>query len=214
MSRRAVVLIQGINDNSGYLLPAVKESNFTLDQYDKKVYINSEKYFDKVKKSLPFYLAWIPSKQKDYLADLWGFFVRKDTRKQINKEVIASIRALEVDGYEIDIIGHSLGTLIALTCGNKKNNIFINNYYCLNTPLGIESPIARFVVQRTVKKYNKHFKCKNLYNLYGTGDYISSKVKKSQSILESQTINYIEKSHDVGDDMLDSHSATHSLNLL
>ena len=71
MSRRAVVLIQGINDNSGYLLPAVKESNFTLDQYDKKVYINSEKYFDKVKKSLPFYLAWIPSNQKDYLADLW-----------------------------------------------------------------------------------------------------------------------------------------------
>ena len=211
---KALVILQGINDNSGYLLPEIEKSTFDSSIYDKIVYINTEKYFDHGKRNLPFYLSWIPNKQKDYLSDIWVFFLKKKIYKKINKEVTNTVIDLQDQGYTVDYLAHSLGTLIALTSGLKRKPVKVDNFYCLNSPLGIEAPIARYFVQRRVKRYDRTFSCNTLYNLYGEKDYISSQMAYSQSIIEETAKLVVTKTHSVGNDMLDAHAASYALNTL
>lgn len=181
---KALILIQGINKKSNYLLDGIDP---VASGYDKIFYAKTERLFDVVKDSLPFYLMWIPDKYKELLADLLGFFKNKYIRRAIDYEIIDKIHEFKSNGYEVDILSHSLGTLIALALGNKDNKVSINNLYFLNSPLGIDLKSLRLYVKFKMSKFSKHFRCNKVYNVWSDDDFVSKDMNKSLKFIEKRS---------------------------
>lgn len=180
---RALILIQGINKKGNYLLDGI---GHIASHYDKIFYAKTERTFDVIKDSLPFYLQWIPDKYKELLADLIGFFKNKYTRKSINFHISDKIDEFKALGYEVDILSHSLGTLIALALGSKKKKVTVNTLFMLNSPLGIDSKILRLYVKANMLRFSKYFYCRDLQNVWSDNDFVSKDMAKSLKFVEKR----------------------------
>ena len=152
--------------------------SFTED-YDLVEYAETEEVFDVVKDNLPFYFKWLPSNIKDYFADLWGYFTNRYVANIINTRIENTILRLQAAGYQVDILAHSLGTVISMCLGSKDRPLKVNNFYSLNSPIGISLRTARLWVKTKLFINARHIRFKKAYNVYGEDDFVSKDMDKN-----------------------------------
>lgn len=194
---KAIVLIQGINKDAGYLETELDNYPSLLKNYKLKKQIQTEKEFDKhLAFRIPF-LGKILKKSFTFgaLGDFWQFLRGRDTRKRICKRIRSDIKNLQRQGYNVDILAHSLGTIMTLVAGphdkddNRSTNnspLNVNSCYFFGSPLGFKLPYVEWRTERFVKKYSDNFRGKKLYYFYSSKDPVCSSVDKTdKKILES-----------------------------
>ncbi len=177
---RALVIVQGINNKPKYMLEGLSE---LVASYDYVYYAQTEKYFEVVKDNLPIYLKWLPLHIKDYASDIWGYLNNRYVSGMINTEITNEILNLSTQGYKIDIIGHSLGTIITLCLGTSDRCITLNNFYCLNSPIGIAVKTLRLYLKTYLFFRKKCVRFNNIFNVYGTEDLISKDMAGADRLL-------------------------------
>lgn len=198
---KALVIIQGINDKPKYML---EDLSSILVKYDYVYYAQTEKYFEVVKDNLPVYLKWLPLHIKDYAADIWGYLNNRYVAGMINAEITNEILNLVTQGYEVDVIGHSLGTLITLCLGTADRCVKLNTFYCLNSPIGIGAKTLRLYIKSYLFFRRRCVKFANIYNIYGTDDFISKEMANADKLLGKRTENVISIARKGGHSHVDS----------
>ncbi|NQY58449.1 hypothetical protein [Cognatishimia sp.] len=203
---KALAIIQGINEENRYL---DKDLTDLYKNYQKVVYINTEKYFDSVKRNLPWYLRFIPNKYKDYAADIWGYFTNRYVFDIVNTECNSQIGKLLNQGYEVDVFAHSLGTVITLCLGKKIEKLRLNTFFCIASPMGFFLKSVRLYIKYKLWRNSGNIFFEDIVNIYGENDLISKRMDKNgTNILLKRTKKLITHTHPHG------HSHKHSLKFL
>lgn len=143
---KLLILVQGIS-KTPYLKKELHQVG--LGQvYDRVVLAPTESVFDdSLVSKLPL---------MDKHGDWFQFFTNEKQRIQAARRVTKIIRAAEAMGYTtIDILSHSLGTLISITAKGS-----IRNLACLGSPLSFSVPGIREYILNYTKKY-KNLRIKN-----------------------------------------------------
>ena len=205
MKKKALVLVQGISNKDNYIKDALLTSDFNLDSYDEWVTAKTEKALDGLFEKVTFGLTsfiGIVDRFGDPIRYLFSEKHRKAACRAVNKEV----KKLIDSGYEVDILAHSLGTIIALTSGTTKNMIQINNFYSFGSPLG--SAFFSGLFRRHVQKYIYGINIKNMHYCWNRKDIISKKPLKQRFVnsLFLYVANF--KNYKIGD----GHSLSNYLN--
>ena len=197
----ALIIIQGINDKPRYMLEDL--ANIAA-KYECVYYAQSEKYFEVVKENLPIYLKWLPPHIKDYAADIWGYLNNRYVAGMINAEITNEILNLTTQGYKVDVVGHSLGTLITLCLGTEDRNIELNTFYCLNSPIGIGLKTLRLYIKSYLWFRRKCVSFVNIFNIYGTEDFVSKEMANADKLLAKRAENVVSIAHKGGHSHADS----------
>jgi hypothetical protein len=131
-------------------------NNF-FNEYDAVEYVYTEDIFDK---------SWF-SKLFDKL-DFIPYFLNESKRQKVCRLVNEKIASFAVLGYEVDILSHSLGSIIAMQSGRKTFPIKVNNMICLQPPTN--SKIYGGYVRSQVLKYSSDITINNLILTWNTKD--------------------------------------------
>lgn len=152
-NKKTLILVQGINRGT-YLKEAVKKSNFNLDNYDKIVEPDTEGVLDKHE-----WFKWLPL--VDRLGDL-NYIFDKRIKQECHNEIQKAIRREASLGKVVDIIGHSLGTLMVLESAVEADNVFF-----------IGCPLSLLAIGSAVRKRtNPQLICDRLVYTYSPVDPI------------------------------------------
>ena len=198
---KALIIIQGINDKPRYMLEDLAS---IAAKYECVYYAQSEKYFEVVKENLPIYLKWLPPHVKDYAADIWGYLNNRYVAGMINAEITNEILNLTTQGYKVDVVAHSLGTLITLCLGTEDRNIELNTFYCLNSPIGIGLKTLRLYIKSYLWFRRKCVSFVNIFNIYGTEDFVSKEMANADKLLAKRAENVVSIAHKGGHSHADS----------
>lgn len=176
---KALVVIQGISNIREYMKPNVKEVKEFFASYNVREYMYTEDIFD----------GTITSKFVDR-ADFIPYFFNGEKRKQVCRLVNEKIATLMMLGYEVDVLAHSLGAVIALQAGRKYTPILVNKMITLQSPIHnwiygwfVRMKVRRFSGGLTVKHFITTWNKKD--KLVAGGDLnISRFVKSLKSVIE------------------------------
>ena len=176
MKDKVLLLVQGISDEANYIGKAVR-AEFPIEGYAKVINIKTEKALDEAAKtSTPFWMKMLPKKVKDKGYDIWGFFTNKTAHAWVTSLVRDEIQTWQDKGYDVDLLGHSLGTLIILCSGAKVNPVKVNKFYSFSSPCGFEFAPLRYFVKWHVWRKSTKFRAKQIINVWGDDDYIARKM--------------------------------------
>lgn len=190
MPKKALVLVQGIS-RSSYIKKDIEKFKSEFSGYDLIKVAPTESIFDKS----------IISKISDRFGDVVQYFKSHNQRKLACTVVRNQIRTLQNDGYEVDVLAHSLGTLMTLTCGgldgSKNPLVEVNKVMLFACPLGMKvpgMPIGLYVRNHT-RKYIQNFKAKEIQYTWSKRDFVSaswSKAIKDILLLASPNVQSLE----------------------
>lgn len=158
--KKALLLVQGIAKDSNYIEGALNKSGIPTEQYDLVNYVPTEKHLDNAG-WFSFAMRFVPwaNKKWDQYGDIYRYFYNKKTRRKVCGLVNEYITHLHKEGYEVDIAAHSLGSIIALTCGKKNSVVKISKFFSFGSPLGFKLSPFKGIVNKHVRKFS--------YNLEG-----------------------------------------------
>ena len=188
--KRALVIVDGIRTNPG-IRQDIKNSKFPTLRYEKIIRAKTEEVFDT---TIPWYIRWVPFVNNwydQYLSDVLALFKNKTARMAACREVRSTIKILQAEGYEVDVLAYSLGTLIALTCASQSDDekTRIGTLSLFNSPLGFAVPYLGFRCRSFVRKYGKNLSAENLKCVYGAKDIVSKNcLKKAKDIIDGFSI--------------------------
>lgn len=143
-------IIQGINKTK-YMTPRdVDRAGFSTGKYILEEYIDTESIFDK-------HWSWLNTLPKgDQLGDVFRFYmspkVRGETRELLRTKLAASEN-------KVDVLAHSLGTIITLTAGTPKHKLDFGDLYLMGSPLALKNWLGRKMFVHP--NYKKHVRGKN-----------------------------------------------------
>ena len=174
MNKRALVIIQGINKEKRYMRtknPVIKDF---YKSYDAIEYSDTELVFDRGWFSI-FFDKW----------DFIPYFLNGKKRQAVCRLVNEKVAALQLLGYRVDIVAHSLGAVIAMQCGRKKSPLSINRMILLQSPM--HNNIYGGYVRKKIKKYSDGLEVNYMLSTYNKKDkFVASKpVKKFKKFMES-----------------------------
>tara|TARA_R110000822_G_scaffold218065_1_gene352543 strand:+ start:5540 stop:6187 length:648 start_codon:yes stop_codon:yes gene_type:complete len=172
---KTLILVQGINQEPDYLYKEVMANNFLSNQYDEIINAPVEFIFDgKKQKKSGFW--------KDTLGDIWQFYKKDDKRIAACRIVRNTILKAKSLGNQVDVLAHSLGSVITLCAGSNKagDTLTINNLFMLGSPLGISfKPFRRgitFFFPGTIphtEQYSYNFRATQIHYFYSNKDKVS-----------------------------------------
>ena len=179
--RRALVLVEGITDKPGYIEDIVKASPIASN-YDEIKRAKTEEFFDK---KTPWYLKpFSKIDAVDKFADMKVFLKSHQGRVGACRTVRFLIQRLQRDGYEVDVLSHSLGTIITLVCGPNLRNeaVVVKRLMLYASPLGLAIPPLRAEIENFTRRYLRNFYTEEEQKyVYGTEDLVS-KVYREESV--------------------------------
>lgn len=184
---RALVVVQGISKKHGYLAKELYEeaAGTIVKAYDVIAPVNTDQFFAKISN--------IPSKiLGPVLSDVWNYYTNGKARREACREVRKTITELQSKGFEVDILAHSLGTVITLCSGGNSpaRAVSVVNVYLLACPLGIGNLFARMKTNGHTERYSNNFVCKNLFYFWSEKDYVSKILKgRTLDILKARSVN-------------------------
>lgn len=111
-----LLVIQGISESKNYLLEHAKDSGL-FNQYNKIINIKTEDILDD---SIYTIIPWFG----DRFGDIIQYYEDTSKRIQLSRQVRKQIINNQEKGVVVDILAHSLGTVMALTSGpmSAKNH--------------------------------------------------------------------------------------------
>lgn len=172
---KVLIVVQGINDEPDYLYKQVINNRWLANRYDEIINAKTEYIFDGKKKKKSGFL-------KDTIGDVYQFYKKDNKRIEACRTVRKAITKAKSLGHKVDVIAHSLGTVITLCSGSNKpgDTISISNFYMLGSPLGFcFRPFRRgipFYFPGTIphtERYSYNFKAAKIYYLYSNKDKVS-----------------------------------------
>lgn len=174
MSKKALVLIQGINKTKRYMRtknPIIKEF---YQSYDAIEYMDTEQIFDKGLFSF-FFDKW----------DFVPYFLSSKKRKAVCRLVNEKISSLQLLGYRVDVVAHSLGAVIAMQSGRLKTPISVDRMILLQSPM--HNNVYGGYVRKQIRKYSEGLEANYLVSTYNKKDrFVASKpVKKFRKFIKS-----------------------------
>lgn len=155
--KKAIVIIQGINTEREYMNPTLPIIKSFFEGYVVKEYMHTEDIFD----------GTITSKFVDR-ADFIPYFFNKKKRLEVCKLVNEKIATLTALGYEVDVLAHSLGCIIALQSGRKSIPLLVNRMITLQSP--IHNWIYGWFVRTKVRKHSGGLTVKNFITTWNRKD--------------------------------------------
>lgn len=158
--KKILITCQGINEQDNYLKADIKEAGGL--PYDKIVFIDSEKHL--ARKS-PFGI-W------DKFGD-WILGIYQGKYKIIAKEILEQLDSLQGEGVQIDLLGHSFGS-IPILYSFLKSSVHINKCYLIGSPLTARAFFVRKAAKRVFENLIKG-KVQGLVFCYNNKDHISCK---------------------------------------
>ncbi|MDD9897848.1 MAG: hypothetical protein OXU45_02495 [Candidatus Melainabacteria bacterium] len=162
-SNRAAVLVQGVNSKP-YIKEALIEGGLDLSIYEQIREPDTEAIFDQHSfASLGFW---------DWCGDVFQFYNNIKRRKAACRLVRKAVQELQGQGYEVDIIAHSLGCQIALTCAPQKEGreLKVKKTIFMGSPMGIIFIPMAWRVRSHAKKYSRNFVTEELEYLWSKND--------------------------------------------
>lgn len=183
VTKKALVLVQGISSKNGYLYNTVNKYPDLVTSFDLIQEVNTERFFDEKK-------SWwmkLLGKLGDQLGDIWTYYTKNDARKDVCRAVRETIQDLQAKGFEVTVLAHSLGTLITLCCGpqNPGGRITVSHTVLMNSPLGINNLLARMKTNGHTERYSVNFETNMLEYVYSEEDFVSA-------ILRARTMNLVQ----------------------
>lgn len=172
---KVLIVVQGINGEHDYLYKQVLENRWLVRQYDEIINAETELVFDGKKQKKSGFV-------RDHLGDVWQFYKKDDKRIKACRTVRQAITKAKSLGHKVDVIAHSLGTVITLCSGSNKpgDTLLVNKFFMMGSPLGFAfRPFRRgipFFFQGTIphtEQYSYNFKANEIYYLYSSNDKVS-----------------------------------------
>jgi hypothetical protein len=157
LNKRALLIVQGINTKRNYMTTKSPIINGFFDSYDSVEYVYTEDIFDE---------TWF-SRLFDKL-DFVPYFVNKKKRLEVCRLVNEKIGSFALLGYEVDVLAHSLGCIIAMQSGRSKFPVSVTNMICLQPPTN--SKLYGGYVRSQVLKYSANINIHNLIITWNTKD--------------------------------------------
>jgi hypothetical protein len=158
MTKRALVVIQGINNKQKYMMPTTDKVKAFYAGYDAIEYTQTEKIFDK---------GWFAAMFDTF--DFIPYFTSEEKRKLVCRHVNEQIATLMQLGYEVDVLAHSLGCVIGLQSGRKNIPIRVENFYALQSPM--HNKIYGDYVADQIIKYSNDLIIGKLHTTYNKKDW-------------------------------------------
>lgn len=179
MVKRALVIVDGIRSKPK-IRQDIKNSKFPTKNYEKIIRAKTEEIFDT---TIPWYIRWVPfvnSWYDQYLSDILALFKNKTARMAACREVRSTIKILQAEGYEVDVLSYSLGTLITLTCASQSSDerTKISHLWLFNSPLGFAVPYLGYRCRKFVRDYGKNLEATTITYVYGKKDRVSKNYSK------------------------------------
>lgn len=186
---KALIIVQGINHRQGYLYDDVIKIGFdTRQKYDRIIDFPVNQFFDKKKN-------WILG---DTLGDIWTFYKDPYARMLVCNRLREQIQVLQESKYEVDILAHSLGTIITLCCGPHKEDleiklepVYINKMYLMGSPLGIGIRAWRYGWLKMIgtiphiERYGDNISVPEMIYMWSKKDLVSKTLdKRPKTVLE------------------------------
>lgn len=174
-----VVTIDGITgDGKGdYVSAALGEAGVKLGSYEKVIFLNIEKIFDKkIMGWLSLFLfpfKFIPGVRKleDKYMDVVRFYYNKKKRIEICRYIRTEINKLTRKYGDVDVYAHSLGTVALLSTKVKVRNVHL-----FGSPLGFGLTPLRKFARNNAKRFIDQFTCHQLTYWHGPKDFVAKKV--------------------------------------
>lgn len=151
----------------------LEENSVFLEDYDKVIYFDTELTFDKS----------LTAKIADKL-DFIPYFLNKKMRKEVCTRLNNTITQARTRYDSVDILAHSLGTIISLECGKKKSPVNIDNMVCLQSP--ISNFFYGWYVSNHVKKYKYNLNVGMALFTYNKKDWRVANTKKNLNYLKDE----------------------------
>lgn len=186
--KKALIVVQGINAKDDYLSKNISESPLFKSKYDEIISIPVEEIWDQSLISKFPFLG-------QNIGDIVQFFKHSKQRKKACKLVRKQIRKMQNESYVVDLLGHSLGCQIILSCGPNKNSanaIEVRNCFLLGSPLGFALNIFkpfdfRNQVEKYARKFFSFFSAEKIHYFYSNKDFVSKVfVETTFDIIESK----------------------------
>ena len=163
-----------------------------LFKYDQIIHFETERTFDKS----------LTAKFADNL-DFIPYFLNKKLRKEVCTRLNDLIKMSSFKYGEIDILSHSLGSIVALECGKKDSSIKVNSINCLQSPL--HNRWYGWFIKNHVKKFCYGLSATAISFTYNKKDWRVANVRKNLDYLDEVSDNV--NQYDCGK----GHSWTHAL---
>ncbi len=167
---KALLVVQGINSNPRYLVEDTVDFRKIKLAYDEIINAPVERVWNK---SLVSKLPFVGNKYGDIIS----FYTNERARIQAATAVAEKIYELKNAGLEVDILAHSLGTVITLCSGPQyhldRPPVVVRNFFCINSPLGLGIPILKGKALAHAERYSSNFMAHKIWNLYASNDLIS-----------------------------------------
>lgn len=187
MVKTALVLCQGVASKDGYLYDLIKDDTFFTSKFSKIVNVPTDEVFALKE---PFYMKLLGG-LGNKIDDVFDFLLRRKERIEACRMTRNIIKGLELDGYSITLLTHSLGTIIALCCGpnSAANPIIVDTLYMIGSPLGFKYLMMRMKVNSFTERFSNNFVARKIHYLYSEGDPVSCKLNaRTIDILESKSM--------------------------
>lgn len=189
--KKALLIIQGISTTREYMKLDTPIIAAYAAKYDSIEYMYTEDIFDK---------GWF-SKMFDKL-DFIPYFLNKKKRLEVCRLVNDKVASFEVLGYQVDILAHSLGCIIAMQCGRQKIPVNVNKLVALQSPTN--SKIYGWYVRGQVLKYSDSIKINKLIVTWNKDDKavanteidLHKMVKKFKGVVKTAFQYELGKGHD------------------
>ena len=166
MGKRACVIIQGISKVKKYMRTDSEVIKDFYKFYDKKIYIDTESVLDR----------GLFSKIFDKL-DFVPYFMNKKKRRAVCRLVNEEITRLKLDGYSVDIVGHSLGAVIAMQCGRLISPLAINRMILLQSPM--HHSVYGGWIRKQIRKFSAGIEVGYVISTYNREDkWVANKIIK------------------------------------
>jgi|CXWL01.1.fsa_nt_gi hypothetical protein len=174
--KKALLTVQGINENPSYLHSHVVKKFDIVNKYDLIENAETELVFDKAWYTRIPVLGghWFSQR----IGDVIQFFTQKESRKAACRKVRNKILSLQERGYVVDIVAHSLGCQIVLCCGpSNKMPIAARNLFLMAPPLGFGINLAKplnfrdKIVEHT-KKFGHRISFENVCAFWSQKDLV------------------------------------------
>lgn len=178
MSKKVLVTIDGITGEKSqedYFGKALENSQFDLSKYHHRVYIHTERIFDKLSFNWLFLLT-LPFKLipgvNDLIdkSDFFTYYFNKKKRKAVCLATRETLKQLKQEGYEVHVATHSFGGVILLSSQGVCDVAYITA-----CPTGLKVNFGSNWVKRHLAKFIPYFKCPEMHYFYSTEDFVSCK---------------------------------------
>lgn len=190
--KKVLIQIQGINIVHGYMSKELALADVDLSIYDEVVYINTEAEFDKILKWMPealiqqlnnrkkerlkeYYKGEIKTKLKaiDYAADILAFYGNYFIYKAVVDKVKTVVDKYDPNTTKVDIMAHSLGTLISL-----HSKVNVHTFFCIASPVGFKTSPIRWLINTHCYFSKNKLQAKRIVNIWCTNDIVSGGMEK------------------------------------